>query len=133
MNNIKYDLELLTKTKSVDTTIFRVRILGTRECFNKSLKELYVPEYLNYLSGYNCGYLGFLYMSLNNSSKQSNEKTHHTTKGKFIPIISVLFTLFLILSNVAGTKISLLFGFNIASGLIFFPLTYILDDVITEV
>ncbi len=48
-------------------------------------------------------------------------------------VISVLYSAFLILSNLAENKICELYGFYFAGGLAFFPLTYIFDDILTEV
>jgi uncharacterized integral membrane protein (TIGR00697 family) len=133
MGKLKYELELISLTDSVNTTKFRVRISGTREFFFKSLEEVYTPEYLDNMSNENCCYLGYLHGSMNNREPNLPLPEPKNTKSNYISIITVLFTVFLILSNLCGSKISYLFGFNIASGLIFFPVTYIIDDIVTEV
>jgi len=133
MSSHKYELELVTLTNNSETTLFRVRITGTREFFNINLKNLYTKDYLDNISSENCCYLGFLYGSLKDVNSNKVFTFPKLTNSYFINLITILFTVFLILSNVSGSKISYLFGFNIASGLIFFPITYILDDIITEV
>lgn len=50
-----------------------------------------------------------------------------------IMIIAILYCTFLILSNLTASKIANIFGINITAALIFFPLTYIFDDILTEV
>ena len=133
MSTFKYELELISLTNSPATTKFRVRITGTREYFIKNLKEIYIPEYLDNMNNENCCYLGYLHGSLSNKNITASSMPFKQTKSNFIPIITVIFTVFLILSNLCGSKISYLFGFDIASGLVFFPITYIIDDIITEV
>jgi uncharacterized integral membrane protein (TIGR00697 family) len=48
-------------------------------------------------------------------------------------IIAVIYCTFLILSNLTASKIANIFGINITAALIYFPLTYIFDDILTEV
>ncbi|MFI4984138.1 MAG: queuosine precursor transporter [Rickettsiales bacterium] len=56
----------------------------------------------------------------------SNKKDH-------LQLLTVLFACFLIISNIAAVKIVEIAGFIFPAGLIFFPITFIFDDVITEV
>ncbi len=48
-------------------------------------------------------------------------------------LVSSLFTAFCILSNLAAFKLAALGNFIFPAGLVFFPLTYIFDDILTEV
>jgi uncharacterized integral membrane protein (TIGR00697 family) len=50
-----------------------------------------------------------------------------------IVVVGILFTTFLILSNLAAFKLASFGSINFAAGLIFFPLTYVFDDILTEV
>ena len=50
-----------------------------------------------------------------------------------ILIIGILFTAFLILSNLTAFKLASFAAIDFPAGLIFFPLTYIFDDILTEV
>jgi len=50
-----------------------------------------------------------------------------------IIIVAIFFTSFLILSNLTAFKISEIGPFIFPAGLIFFPLTYVFDDILTEV
>jgi len=52
---------------------------------------------------------------------------------KYLDIITVLFVAVLIISNIASTKISCVGLFVLDGGTLLFPLTYIFDDVLTEV
>lgn len=62
----------------------------------------------------------------NKSSILDTEKKHYSS-------ISIIFTVLLLMSNIAETKIFSFFGYSIGAGTIIFPLLYILSDVITEV
>ena len=48
-------------------------------------------------------------------------------------IVGILFTGFLILSNLTAFKVAEFGGLAFPAGLIFFPLTYVFDDILTEV
>jgi len=48
-------------------------------------------------------------------------------------LVSSLFTAFCILSNLAAFKLAAIGQFIFPAGLVFFPLTYIFDDILTEV
>lgn len=48
-------------------------------------------------------------------------------------LVGILFTAFLILSNIAAFKIAAVGNFFFPAGLVFFPITYIFDDILTEV
>ena len=52
---------------------------------------------------------------------------------KYYNSITIAFTMLLLLSNVAETKICNFFGFALGAGTIIFPLLYILSDILTEV
>lgn len=55
------------------------------------------------------------------------------TNSNNIMIIAILYCTFLILSNLVSAKIVDIAGYNITAALIFFPATYIFDDILTEV
>lgn len=60
------------------------------------------------------------------------DKVNPTVKSSVI-IIGTLFTAFLILSNLTAFKLASLGPLMFPAGLIFFPLTYIFDNILTEV
>lgn len=47
-------------------------------------------------------------------------------------VFSAIYINFVILSNLASNKISMIFSYEIDAGYIFFPLTYFLNDLVTE-
>ena len=69
--------------------------------------------------------------------KRIKENSSKTTDSKFLILISVLFATFLILSNLSSIKLTsinfILGDFTIDGGFLFFPLLYILADILTEV
>ncbi len=52
---------------------------------------------------------------------------------KYLNLITVFFVMVLLVSNVASSKIVLLGPFTFDGGTILFPLSYIFDDILTEV
>ncbi|MEI8274146.1 MAG: queuosine precursor transporter [Paludibacter sp.] len=48
-------------------------------------------------------------------------------------ICSLMFTVCLIVANIVSQKIVRVFGFDITAGLLIFPLTYIINDLVAEV
>lgn len=59
------------------------------------------------------------------------QNTNNITRTFFI--LSALFITSLVVANTIATKIIDVFGLSVAAGIICFPLSYILSDVITEV
>lgn len=51
----------------------------------------------------------------------------------YLLLLASIYSVCLVISNIASNKLVDLFGFNIDGGFIFFPLTYIINDVLTEV
>lgn len=51
----------------------------------------------------------------------------------YFTLLAVIYSVCLVVSNIASNKLVNLFGFYIDAGFIFFPLTYIINDVLTEV
>lgn len=52
---------------------------------------------------------------------------------RYLEIITVFFVAVLLISNIASTKIAKIGVFTLDGGTLLFPLTYIFDDVLTEV
>jgi len=48
-------------------------------------------------------------------------------------ICGMIFTVCLIISNIVGQKLIRVFGFDITAGILIFPITYIINDLIAEV
>ena len=69
---------------------------------------------------------------LSNVNCNETSNTYSDLKGSVI-FIGIIFSAFLILSNLAAVKLSAIGSLTFPAGLIFFPLTYIFDDILTEV
>jgi queuosine precursor transporter len=59
--------------------------------------------------------------------------TEDLRKFKYLPTLLTLFVAVLLISNVVGQKLCLIWGFKIGGANLLFPLTYIFGDVFTEV
>jgi uncharacterized integral membrane protein (TIGR00697 family) len=114
---------------------FLIQVLGTGKTFKKSVIDLYKKEWLEQFSKEDVAEIAFKYASVIQTKfellplyKKSGNKSF-----KHVNLITVAYCAALILSNLAAAKLSRVFSFDFPSGLIFFPLTYIFDDVLTEV
>ncbi|MBA2649276.1 MAG: queuosine precursor transporter [Legionella sp.] len=63
---------------------------------------------------------------------QQIELSQSDIKGSVV-LIGILFSAFLILSNLAAVKLTIVGQITFPAGLIFFPITYIFDNILTEV
>lgn len=55
------------------------------------------------------------------------------TNSNYYNILAILFIVCLLISNLAATKLCNFFGYILPGGTIFFPLLYIINDILTEV
>jgi len=59
---------------------------------------------------------------------------HHSLRNfRYYDILVHVFVVVLLISNLVGAKISLLFGFKVSGAQLLFPITYIFGDIFTEV
>jgi uncharacterized integral membrane protein (TIGR00697 family) len=70
-------------------------------------------------------------MAISELVKQSAQTTPANNAN--IMVVAMLFSAFLILSNLAGFKLAAIASLSFPAGLVFFPLTYVFDDILTEV
>ncbi len=57
----------------------------------------------------------------------------HPPQQNYVPFIAMVYSSFQILANLMGVKIVDIMGINITAGLVVFPITYIISDIMTEV
>lgn len=62
-----------------------------------------------------------------------NNHASKIPKQQYVPLIAMIYSSFQILSNLMGVKLVDFMGLNLTAGLIVFPLTYIISDIMTEV
>jgi len=68
--------------------------------------------------------------------QKENELTYSTSvkKYKFYDFIMAAFVTILLCSNIIGAeKVVSLFGFTFGAGILFFPISYFFNDILTEV
>jgi len=59
---------------------------------------------------------------------------HHSLRNfRYYDLLVHIFVVVLLISNLVGAKISLLFGFKVSGAQLLFPITYIFGDIFTEV
>lgn len=59
--------------------------------------------------------------------------TNHAVKGRYYQLLTVIFIASLISANIIAVKIIGIFGFVVPAGIIIFPVSYIINDLLTEV
>lgn len=117
-------------------TAVKLQVINSSRSFYCLVEDVYNKNWLNNLTKEDCTYLAVLYVAENKKDPSiiSRYPRKHVNMTTSVLILSVLYTGCLILSNIAGSKIiSLGNWITLPAVLAFFPLTYILDDIITEV
>lgn len=113
----------------------KIQAVGQAQAFNKSVSELYQEEWLDHFSKEDVAHIAALYTAEHTKNLgliKKFPKAIAATKSSVI-IIGILFTAFLILANLTAFKLAFFASINFPAGLIFFPLTYVFDDILTEV
>ena len=147
----KGQYEIIAHEENYEGTGFiyvKMRIKGMRNTFIKPVTEIYQKKWLDNLSGEDGAFVAVLYFAENqkDSSLISLFPRKKQIITKNVVLLGMMFVSFLIISNLTAFKIvelnlinyihSNIFNFgniNFPAALIFFPLTYFLDDNLTEV
>lgn len=113
----------------------KLQVVGTSKTFNQSIRELYNKDWLDHFSKEDVAHIAALYAAEHTQNlaliKKFPKKT--STIPPSVLVIAILFTALLILSNLTAFKIAQVGPLSFPAGLVFFPLTYIFDDILTEV
>jgi len=151
VNEIKSNFDLISHEENFEGTgkIYgKVRVRGIGKTFYKPIDELYKKKWLDDFSREDGAFIAVLYVAEQQKNKTLIKlfprKKKHITKN--VIFLGMLFVSFLILSNLTAMKIASInfdsigflhgFGFgevNFPAALVFFPLTYFFDGVLTEV
>ena len=127
---------------SVDDSYFdtgkvhvKVQVVGKAQTFYRPVNELYQKEWLDQFSREDVAHIAALYTAEHTKNLELIKKFPKATPAtkSSVIIIGILFTAFLILSNLTAFKLASFASVNFPAGLIFFPLTYVFDDILTEV
>lgn len=111
------------------------QVIGTGDTFSNYPDVLYESKLISKFSPQDAAYIGLLYATQTKENSNilqylpANENKNSTT----LLLISTLFSALLILSNLITTKIVHVFSTHFNAGLLFFPLTLIIMDIVTEV
>lgn len=113
----------------------KVQVVGKSQTFDRPVSELYQKEWLEKFSKEDVAHIAALYTAEHtqnlNLIKQFPKRTPATKES--VIVVSTLFTAFLILSNLTAFKLVTYESLIFPAALIFFPLTYVFDDILTEV
>src|SRR5262245_57407044 len=102
----------------------KVQIVGSSKVFNRSVKELYQKEWLNCFSKEDVAHIAALYTAehTNNIALVKNLPVQAIATKPSVVIVGILFTAFLILSNLTAFKLVEYAGVTLTAGLAFFPI-----------
>lgn len=121
-SNSKYKIHSLDYTDSESTSVI-CEVLGQHKFIKFDLQEI-IKDKLRFFDSSDVLKLSQAFTE--NKTVPKNDRKHYNS-------ITIAFTVLLLLSNIAETKICNFFGYAIGAGTIIFPLLYILSDVLTEV
>ncbi len=126
--------------------LVNIRVAGTSKIFQKTAKELYSKTWLEGFSKEDAAYIGVLNAFGNvGSLKQVREVVKRINfPAQNVIVLGMMFVCFLIMSNITAMKVAAISlpGFltgapsgliEFPAALIFFPVTYIVSDILTEV
>jgi uncharacterized integral membrane protein (TIGR00697 family) len=113
----------------------KIQTTGTSTIFERPVSELYQKEWLDQFSHADAAQLAALYAAENTDNLNLVKRipSYNPALKDSVIIVGILFSAFLILSNLAAFKLAAIGSFIFPAGLIFFPITYIFDDILTEV
>ncbi|VVC76994.1 hypothetical protein AQUSIP_23210 [Aquicella siphonis] len=117
--------------------VITARIQAVKEGMITELpvRELYHPDWLRLFSPADASRIAALHAAEQTQDIELLTRLHHikpAVKDSVI-LVGTLFTAFLILSNLAAFKLVSVGHFTFPAGLVFFPVTYLFDDILTEV
>lgn len=116
-----------------------VQVTSASKIFTKSAKDLYQPEWIEGFSKEDAAYLGVLAASSGKYEPLlTAPKETKLAASSPVVLLGMVFMALLLCSNVGSFKLSAIevgsFGvFSFVSPLFFFPLLFVINDVITEV
>jgi uncharacterized integral membrane protein (TIGR00697 family) len=117
-----------------------IRVDGTSKAFHKDIKEIHTKEWLEKFSPEDVAYIGFLAAAEYNDNRLliKSFPRRKSAVTKSVVMLGMYFVCFLIMSNLTASKVaSLPFPFigdiEFPAALIFFPVTYLFSNVLTEV
>lgn len=113
----------------------KVQVTGKAKTFDRPVSELYEKEWLENFSREDVAHIAALYTAEHTQNLDLIKrfpKRNPAIKSSVI-VVGIFFTSFLILSNLTAFKLAVLGSLVFPAGLIFFPLTYVFDDILTEV
>lgn len=113
----------------------KVQVTGMSKTFDRPVAELYQKEWLEKFSREDVAHIAALYTAEHTHNLELIKQFPKTTAANkaSVIVVGILFTAFLILSNLTAFKIASIGGISFAAGLVFFPITYVFDDILTEV
>ena len=136
-----YQISGVVERTENEGVLVNISVNGTSKTFQKGIKEIHAKEWLEKFSPEDVAYIGFLAAAEYNGDRQliSSFPRRKTTVTNNVVFLGMLFVCFLIMSNLTAFKvgsISLPFLSNVVefpAAIIFFPITYLFSNVLTEV
>jgi uncharacterized integral membrane protein (TIGR00697 family) len=132
MDNLRI-IEIITSNRK--GLLVKVQEIGKKNYFIRSVSDIIKDK--STLSQFSKSDIAQLAVSFGLTKKSDNTIKFHTKtiklSEKYLMFLCMLYTSLLIISNTIGSKIANVWTIDIPSVLILFPMTYIIDDIITEI
>ena len=126
-----YVLQDTYKEKNGDQIIIAKIIDSPRGVFKMSAIEL-VGKRKDILSGF-CTEDIVTIVNLATIDKEPSLILKQSPIHKYYGVLAMMFGAMLMISNITATKLTNIFGFTMTGAFICYPITYVLNDIITEV
>lgn len=113
----------------------KIQVAGKAQTFDRPVSELYQKEWLESFSREDVAHIAALYTAEHTKKLDLIKRfpKQNPALQSSVIVVGILFTAFLILSNLTAFKLATLGPLVFPAALIFFPLTYVFDDILTEV
>ncbi len=113
-------------SKNDDITIVDCEVIKSGQIIQLSLSDIFKKNKLQHFDSSDILLLSDLIRN-QDSNKVSYKKPHYYYG------LGLLFTMCLLVSNLAATKLCDFWGYILPGGTVFFPMLYIINDILTEV
>jgi len=134
-NNEYYCIDKIYPPNQDGKVYVLVRIINKSETFKMLVEELDHNIWISRFSAQDAFKIG-AFSNPNISKKIISDLLKKTTDlihNKFILFLSFLYLIIIVISNLIGGKLTILFNFEFPAVLYFFPFTFVIGDILTEV
>ena len=136
MEDINYNIVGIKENyQGKGKTAVEVQVHNTARSFYMTVEEIYKKNELESFSKEDCTYLAMLYVAEKEKKPEliklyPRKKVNVTTS---VLVLAIMYASFLLMSQLVGAKLATIADITFPAGLVIFPMTYIIADILTEV